>query len=191
MRFLKILIMMCSLTFVNVFANGPFTIDAPPIILIKPLPSMKIVSMDFCYLEISTFPTRIKDASVGGAVGYRVAHGYKDSTDFSFHAMRTLSKDLIYCGKINHLYYLVDKTTTVCPYIGFGFILGLAAPKTDGNLIDSHYHDTTTRDKEYVPFMNGEIVVGTEFVLNAHRQFVELTYYAGSSTLQLSLGIGL
>lgn len=200
MGLLKILVTLSCLVMTTVHSNNLTFLrnNAPLIVLpkeekkeIKEIIPIIVNNFDFAYIEISTFPSRIKEAMVGGAIGYRVSHSNTDTTDFSFHAMKTLSKEVIYCGKINHLYYLVDKTTTVSPYVGFGFILGLAAPKANGDLITSHYHDSTDRDKEYAPFMNGEIVVGAEFVINNHRQFLELTYYAGSSTLQLSLGIGL
>jgi hypothetical protein len=148
---------------------------------------------DFCYLELTAFPTRIKENTFGIAIGYRVSHGERSSTDFSFHVLKNQSKDIIFCGKTNHLYYISDKQKNFAHYVGFGFILGLAPPHGDLEYINSHYIDASGRDKdkEYTPFMNGEVVLGCEYAISTKKQFFELTYFARSTTLQISLGIGL
>ena len=145
---------------------------------------------DFCYLEFSAFPRKLEENVFGMAIGYRLSHSEKISTDYSFHFMHDFYKDIIICAKANHLMYAFDKKEGFSPYVGFGMIVGLG-PAIVRKSEDRIYNLTSDDfQKEYLPFVNGELVMGCEYELGMSRQFFELTYYAGSNTLQMSIGLG-
>ena len=145
----------------------------------------------FCYLEFTAFPTRIEDNTFGVALGYRVSEGENSASDYSFHVMRNASKEIILAGKANHLFYAVEKKNLFAPYIGFGLIFGVAPEHDVISKEDGHYVHRVSKELEYKIMMDGELCVGVEYKLNnTTRQFFELTYYAHTAILQLSLGLG-
>ena len=153
------------------------------------------IDHSFGYLEISAIPARFKDNEFGIALGYRASYDESISADFSFHVMKNPTSNLVYCGKINQLYYIMPKKSGVSPYIGFGFVMGLGPTL---GMIDErqcpyaeHSLEHPSDHKEYRIFTNGEIVLGVESLLHDRRQFFEFTYYARTTTIQFSIGIGL
>lgn len=153
------------------------------------------VDHSFGFLELSAFPARFKDNKFGAAIGFRSSQGESTGTDFTFHVMKNPTEDVIICGKINQLFYLIEKQQEFSPYIGFGFVCGLGPM---AGMVDErrctyaeHARQLSEDRNEYQVFTNGEIVVGCETCLNGKRQFFELTYFARSTTIQFSLGIGL
>jgi len=152
-----------------------------------------IPKYNFCYLEFSAFPTKIENNTFGAAIGYRVSQGPLTSSDYGIHVMRNACKEIIFAAKADHLFYVVEKNNTFSPYIGFGIIAGVKPEKQKPTYKPGHHkaNDEELKD-EYELFVNGEVVLGAEFLLNqSTRQFFELTYHVHSSTLQLSIGIGL
>jgi len=149
------------------------------------------VEENFCYIEFSYFPTQIEENTFGAAIGYRMAITPSIGNDFSFHIMKTLNGDLHICGKANHLYYIMGKKPTFSPYFGFGIIAGVAPANDQLIYRSTKEYEDPNENNDYTLLVNGEIVLGVEFVLNTvTKQFFELTYYAQSPTLQLSFGIG-
>lgn len=147
---------------------------------------------NFCYLEFSAFPTQIEYNTFGIALGYRMMNSKSTGSDFSIHVMRNACKEIHIAGKADHLFYLLGNTNVFSPYIGFGIIAGVAPEKQKPEFTPGLRYDKKDELKdEYALFVNGEVVMGVEFILNkTTSQFFELTYYAQSTTLQLSLGIG-
>lgn len=151
----------------------------------------KIEDYSFAYLEFTGFPTRIEDNTFGAAIGYRVSDGEYSGSDYSFHLMRNPCKEIILAAKANHIFYAMEKSNIFSPYIGFGIIFGVAPEKEKLSKLEQHYADRVENKLEYKKFIDGEIVAGVEYKLNnVTRQFFELTYYAHTEILQLSIGLG-
>ena len=145
----------------------------------------------FAYLEFTAFPTRLETNTFGVALGYRVSEGENSGSDYSFHVMRNASKEIIIAGKANHLFYAMEKGNMFSPYIGFGLMFGVAPEHDVISKEDGHYVHRVSKELEYKGMMDGEVVVGFEYKLNSNtRQFFELTYFANTEILQLSIGLG-
>ena len=158
--------------------------------MIKPA-EKEVEDHSFCYLEFTAFPTRIEDNTFGMALGYRVSEGESSGSDYSFHVMRNASKEIIIAGKANHLFYILEKSNLFAPYMGFGLLFGVAPEQEKLTKLEHQYADRSKKELEYQLLMDGELVIGVEYKVNSNtRQFFELTYYAHTSILQLSLGLG-
>lgn len=152
---------------------------------------LPVPDYSFCYLEFTAFPTKLEHNTFGVALGYRVSEGENSASDYSFHVMRNACKEIIIAGKANHLFYAVEKKNMFAPYIGFGLMFGVAPEHDVISKEDGHYVHRVKKESEYRTMMDGELVAGVEYMLNnTTRQFFELTYFAHTSILQLSLGLG-
>ena len=150
-----------------------------------------VVDHSFCYLEFTAFPTRIEDNTFGMALGYRVSEGENSGSDYSFHVMRNASKEIIIAGKANHLFYILEKSNLFAPYVGFGLLFGVAPEQEKLTKLEHQYADRSKKELEYKLLMDGEVCIGIEYKVNSNtRQFFELTYYAHTEILQLSIGLG-
>ena len=152
---------------------------------------VSIPDYSFCYLEFTAFPTRFEDNTFGCAIGFRVSEGENSASDYSFHCMRNASKEFILAGKANHLFYIMEKKNTISPYMGFGLIFGVAPNHEKLTKLEQQYADRTAKELEYKLLMDGEVCIGIEYKVNSNtRQFFELTYFAHTTILQLSIGLG-
>ena len=189
-------LLLCLVTaFSSIFGEEAFVIYTKKTSKNTTVQLEKPVDHSFGFLEISAFPARYKNNQFGIALGYRASYDETIGADFTFHVMKNPTADLVYCGKINQLYYLLPKSDKISPYVGFGFVLGLGPVL---GMIDErqcpyarHTLDHEQDHKEYEIFTNGEMVVGIETQKNGKRQFFELTYYARTTTIQFSIGVGL
>lgn len=135
---------------------------------------------DFSFMKFSSFPSALEDFAFGVSMGYRKCISESNSLEFCGDLSKNDQGELNLCAKSSHRYHFLKNYKEFCPYVGFGALGGLCYMPKD-----------KIKSVKYKPFMNGEVVAGLEFHLNDKTvQLLELTYFAGSSTMQVSFGIG-